>query len=56
MQLAIALDITALVEKFPATGWLVGSRFVSLAARSYVLEHPPRKPCIAEYGEDFLIF
>ena len=45
--------ITALVGKFPATAWLVGSSFVTEAARHYVREHPPSRPCIAEYGEKF---
>ena len=45
--------VTALLGKFPATIWLVGSPFVTEAARHYVREDPPRKPCIAEYGEGF---
>jgi hypothetical protein len=43
----------ALVERFPATVWLVGSDLVTHAARSFVRDHPPEKPCIAEYGEGF---
>jgi hypothetical protein len=42
----------ALVERFPATVWLVGSDLVARAARAFVREHP-EKPCIAEYGEGF---
>lgn len=45
--------VTALLGKFPATVWLVGSPFVTDAARHYVREHPPGRPCIAEYGEGF---
>ena len=43
----------ALVERFPATVWLVGSDLVTKAARTFVRDHPPEKPCIAEYGERF---
>jgi hypothetical protein len=48
--------IKALLDKFPATIWLVGSRFVTEAARIFVAKHPPGAPCIAEYGEDFPAF
>src|SRR5271154_2764357 len=48
--------IKALLEKFPATIWLVGSRFVTEAARIFVAKHPPGAPCIAEYGEEFPAF
>lgn len=47
---------SALVGKFPATVWLVGSDFVSTAARAFVRTHPPTRPCIAEYGGDFPAF
>jgi Putative DNA-binding domain len=43
----------ALLDRFPATVWLVGSEFVSDAATSFIREQPPSKPCIAEYGESF---
>jgi hypothetical protein len=43
----------ALVERFPATVWLVGSELVTRAAQSFIREHPPARPCIAEYGEAF---
>ena len=43
----------ALVERFPATAWLVGSELVADAARSFIREQPPSRPCIAEYGETF---
>lgn len=43
----------ALVERFPATVWLVGSDLVAHIAALFVHEHPPTRPCIAEYGEEF---
>ena len=43
----------ALLDRFPATVWLVGSELVTDAATSFVREQPPSKPCIAEYGESF---
>ena len=45
--------VTSLVERFPATLWLLGSGPVIDAAREYVRRHPPARPCIAEFGEDF---
>ena len=43
----------ALVERFPATVWLVGSEVVTHAATSFIREHPPSRPCVAEYGDGF---
>lgn len=43
----------SLVERFAATVWLVGSELVTQAAMGFVREHPPTRPCIAEYGEGF---
>lgn len=43
----------ALLDRFPATAWLVGSELVEDAARSFVRNQPPSKPCLAEYGESF---
>jgi hypothetical protein len=43
----------AIVDRFPATVWLVGSEFVAEAALAFVRESPPEKPCIAEYGAGF---
>ena len=43
----------ALLDRFPATVWLVGSELVTDAATSFVREQPPSKPCLAEYGESF---
>jgi hypothetical protein len=48
--------ITSLLDRFPATVWLVGSAFVMDAARQFVRDHPPTRPCIAEYGEEFPAF
>lgn len=49
-----AESLTAtLLDKFPACGWLLGGECVGGAARAYVRLHPPRQPCIAEYGCDF---
>jgi putative DNA-binding protein len=48
--------ITALLDKFPATTWLLGSRFISAGAKLFVAMHPPCTPCIAEYGQDFPAF
>lgn len=45
--------IRALLERFPATVWLVGSPFVTDAAHAFVRTRPPSRPCIAEYGEEF---
>ncbi len=43
----------ALVERFPATVWLVGSDLVTHAATSFVQDQHPSRPCIAEYGDGF---
>jgi hypothetical protein len=43
----------SLIERFAATAWLVGSEFVIEAALRFVREHPPIRPCIAEYGDGF---
>jgi hypothetical protein len=48
--------IDALLMKFPATGWLLGTPFLTEAARRFVHEHPPQAPCIAEYGTAFPVF
>ena len=45
--------VDALLMKFPATGWLLGTPFLTEAARRFVHEHPPQAPCIAEYGAAF---
>jgi hypothetical protein len=43
----------ALVERFPAMVWLVGSEFVTHIATLFIREHPSSRPCIAEYGDEF---
>jgi hypothetical protein len=43
----------ALIERFPATLWLVGSELVTHAATAFIREHPPSRPCVAEYGDGF---
>ena len=43
----------AVVGRFPATGWLVGSHRLEGAARQFVHDHPPTAPCITEYGSKF---
>lgn len=45
--------VRSLVERFAATVWLTGSEFVRAAATAFVREHPPTRPCIAEYGDGF---
>jgi hypothetical protein len=43
----------ALLAKFPAAQWLLGTRFLTEAAGSFIRECPPSVPCIAEYGSEF---
>jgi hypothetical protein len=43
----------ALCDKFPASAWLIGAEAMREAAQAYARLHPPRQPCIAEYGRDF---
>jgi hypothetical protein len=43
----------ALVTKFPATEWLLGTRSITEAAGRFIHEYPPQGPCIAEYGRKF---
>jgi len=42
----------AVVGRFPATGWLIGSKRLEAAARAFVHASPPTAPCIAEYGAE----
>jgi len=44
---------SALLGKFQATGWLVGTPFLQEAIRDFVRKHPPHAPCMAEYGDSF---
>ncbi len=48
--------VEALLVKFPATGWLMGTSFVMEAAGRFIREQPPAAPCIAEYGAEFPAF
>lgn len=45
--------VAAILRKFPGVVWLVGEPFAGAAARDFVRAHPPRAPCIAEYGDGF---
>lgn len=45
--------VKALVRRFPALEWLLGTPFLSEVARSFVHARPPSTPCLVEYGEDF---
>lgn len=45
--------VDALLGKFPACAWVLGTPIVAEAARAYVRCHPPAAPCIAEYGAAF---
>ncbi len=43
----------ALKANFPVTVQLVGRDFFGQGARRFILAHPPRRPCLFEYGEEF---
>jgi hypothetical protein len=45
--------VDALLLKFPATGWLLGTRLLTEAATCFIREYPPQAPCIAEFGFGF---
>ncbi|MBX9777045.1 MAG: DNA-binding domain-containing protein [Xanthobacteraceae bacterium] len=45
--------IKAMMQKFPATAWLVGAADLMEAARVFVHASPPAEPCISQYGRDF---
>lgn len=45
--------VDALRTRYPATAWLIGDVAVTAAATRYVIAHPPRVFCIAEFGVDF---
>jgi len=45
--------VEALLTKFPATAWLLGTDGAGEAARAFVHRQPPRAPCIAEFGAAF---
>lgn len=46
----------ALRDTFPVVCRLVDERFFAYAAHEFVTAHPPRRACLAEYGEDFAGF
>lgn len=43
----------ALKTNFPVTLQMVGLEFFEQAARAFILQAPPAKPCLFEYGEGF---
>lgn len=45
--------IDTLRGRFPATAWLIGDDAIVAAASQYVIAHPPRVFCMAEFGEAF---
>jgi hypothetical protein len=45
--------VDALLIKFPATGWLLGTQRLAEAAIRFIREYPPQAPCIAEFGAGF---
>lgn len=45
--------VDALLGKFPACAWVLGTPIVAEAARAFVRCHPPTAPCVAEYGAAF---
>jgi hypothetical protein len=46
----------ALRAIYPAICRLVDDRFFGYAAHEYIKTHPPRRPCLHEYGESFAEF
>lgn len=46
----------AVIGRFAATGWLIGTARLEAAARAFVHRCPPEAPCIAEYGSAFPTF
>jgi len=46
----------ALKAIYPAICRLVDERFFGYAAHEYIKAHPPRRPCLHEYGESFAEF
>jgi hypothetical protein len=45
--------VDALLIKFPATGWLLGTPLLTEAAIRFIREYPPGAPYIAEFGARF---
>jgi len=47
----VTTTLTAVLEStFPVVRRLVDARFFAYAADSYIRQHPPSQPCLAEYG------
>lgn len=44
---------SVLKESFPVVCRLVDERFFDYAADAFVRMHPPGRPCLSEYGQDF---
>ena len=42
--------VSAMLGRFPATGWLVGPSSLHEAASAFVRRHPPTAPRVAAYG------
>src|SRR5262249_17207780 len=45
--------VDALLIKFQATGWLLGTQLLTEAATCFIRQYPPQAPCIAEFGAGF---
>ncbi|WBU54142.1 DNA-binding domain-containing protein [Paracoccus sp. SCSIO 75233] len=43
----------ALAANFPVIASLVGERFMAATAGLFLVDHPPKSPVLAEWGEDF---
>src|SRR5574338_174067 len=43
----------ALKANFPVTLQLLGDEFFEQTAQHFLLAHPPRRPCLFEYGDAF---
>ena len=53
----VLTSLTAALEAtYPVVCRLVDRRFFGFAADLYIRRHPPRGPCLHEYGEDFADF
>jgi hypothetical protein len=48
--------VDVLSRRFPTLGWLVGEDFLAAAATEFAVRHPPARPALGEYGEDFPAF
>jgi putative DNA-binding protein len=45
-----------LQNRFPVIEKIVGEEFFAAMARAFVMEHPPRSPLLATYGDEFAAF